>query len=148
MRFSWLMACAIGLLATPTFAQDAVDPVALKAELVQRETDSWVAWQAHDGRFFEQFLSDDHVEIQSGGRATKASVVAGVASPICSVKDYKISNFELTVFGPATALLTYRAEQDTICGTAKVPTPVWASSLFVKRDGRWVNALYVHTPIQ
>ena len=148
MRFSWLMACAIGLFASPAFAADTADPAALKAELVQLETQSWVAWKGHDGPFFEHFLSDDHVEIQPGGRATKADVVAGVSGPVCSVKDYAISNFELTVFGPETALLTYRADQDTVCGKAKVPTPVWASSLFVKRDGRWVNALYVHTPAQ
>jgi hypothetical protein len=142
----FVVAIALALLASPAAADGMPDPAALKSELVQLETQSWVAWQNHDGKFFERFLSDDHVEIQPGGRAGKASVVAGVAGPACAVTHYTISDFALTVFSPTAALLTYKADQDTTCGTAKVPTPVWASSLFIKRDGRWLNALYVHTP--
>ena len=134
------------LSLSPALGGEQPDAGALKTQLIELETQSWVAWKNHDGPFFERFLSDDHVEIQPGGRATKANVVAGVASQGCTVKDYSITNFTLTVFNPTTALLTYRAEQHTVCGTASVPSPVWASSLFVLRDGRWVNALYVHTP--
>jgi hypothetical protein len=48
-------------------------------------------------------------------------------------------------FDENTALLTYRAEQDTMCGKSAVPSPAWVSSLFVRRNGKWVNALYQHT---
>jgi hypothetical protein len=44
-------------------------------------------------------------------------------------------------------LVTYRAEQDTVCGTARVPSPVWATSLYVKRAGKWLNVLYQHAPV-
>jgi hypothetical protein len=44
-----------------------------------------------------------------------------------------------------TAALIYRAEQDTTCGGVKVPSPVWATSVFVRRDGRWQNFLYQHS---
>ncbi len=122
---------------------------ALEAELTAMEKASWVAWQGHDAAFFERFLSDDHVEMQPGP-AGKAGVVAGVRGG-CVVKSYTVDRFSLTRFGPDTALLTYRAAQDTTCGTAPhsghVPSPVWATSLFVRRDGRWQNALYVHTAI-
>ena len=64
-----------------------------------------------------------------------------------ALEDYALSDFRLTVFGQTTALLTYRAAQDTVCGTQKVPSPVWATSLYIKREGRWVNALYSHTAI-
>lgn len=144
-----LVVCgAVALLTAPALGEDMPDPSALKTELIQLETQSWVAWKNHDGKFFEHFLSDDHVEIQPGGRAGKADVVAGVVSPICTVVQYAVSDFALTVFSPTTALLTYKADQNTTCGGTKVPTPVWASSLFVKRDGHWVNALYSHTAIR
>ena len=117
----------------------------LKRTLVELEKKSWVAWQNHDGKFFEQFLSDDHVELGFGGVTNKARVVAGVASPLCVVKSYTIEKFEVVRFDANTALLTYHAAQDTSCNGNAVPSPVWVSSLYLRRHGRWLNALYQQT---
>lgn len=110
------------------------------------EKQSWEAWKRRDGKFFEGFLADDHVEVGMSGTATKAQIVGFVGSPICAVKSYKVDKFELTMFDANTALLTYYAEQDTTCNGTPVPSPVWTSSLYVKRGGRWLNALYQQTP--
>ena len=117
-------------------------PDALKDTLVTLEKQSWEAWQKRDGAFFERFLSDDHVEVGFGGITDKRTVVAGVASPACIVRSYAVDRFELTKLSPTTALLTYHAAQDTVCGGKPVPSPVWVSSLYVKRSGRWLNAVY------
>lgn len=117
----------------------------LEAALTAIERQSWVAWQAHDGKFFQNFLSDDHVEVGTNGIASKADVVAYVGSGACVVTTYSVDHFRATRFDENTALLTYRAEQQTMCGAAKVPSPTWVSSLFVRRNGKWVNALYQHT---
>ena len=119
---------------------------ALKEALIAREKQSWKAWKNRDGKFFQDFLSDDHVEIGFGGVTDKATVVAGVASPMCVVKSYVVDRFELELFGPDTALLTYYADQDTTCGQNPVPHPVWAGSLYVRRGGKWWNASYQQTP--
>jgi hypothetical protein len=140
-----LIAAAALLLGAATAHAAPADDARLTTELVALEKQSWVAWQGHDGAFFDRFLSTDHVEMQGNGPAGKAGVVAGVRAG-CVVKSYAVDQFKLTRFGPDTALLTYRAEQDTTCGSARVPSPVWATSLFVRRDGRWRNALYVHSP--
>ena len=117
----------------------------LKRTLMELEKRSWEAWKNHDGKFFEQFLSEDHVEVGFGGVTNKATVVTGVASPVCLVKSYAIDKFELVRFDESTALLTYHAEQDTTCNGQVVPSPVWVSSLYLKRHGRWLNALYQQT---
>jgi hypothetical protein len=140
-----LIAAAALLLGAPAVRATAADDARLAAELTALEKQSWVAWQGHDGAFFGRVLSADHVEMQGNGPAGKAGVVASVKAG-CVVKSYAVDQFRVTRFGPDTALLTYRAEQDTTCGTAHVPSPVWATSLFVRRDGRWQNALYVHSP--
>jgi hypothetical protein len=41
-----------------------------------------------------------------------------------------------------TALMTYKATQDAVCNGKKSPPVQWASSLYVKRGGKWVNAFY------
>jgi hypothetical protein len=119
---------------------------ALEATLVNLEKQSWTAWQKRDGNFFQEFLTDDHVEVGFGGvTRNKATIVAGVASPVCVVKSYTVDRFELTVLSADMALLTYHASQDTTCGATTVPSPVWASSLYVRRGGRWRNAFYQQT---
>src|SRR6267142_3918182 len=91
------------------------DDEALKQTLITLEKQSWEAWKKRDGKFYQEFLSDDHVEVGFNGLTNKATVVAGVASPICVGKSYSVDKFELTVFDAKTALLTYHAAQDTNC---------------------------------
>jgi hypothetical protein len=121
------------------------DKGALKETLVNLEKQSWEAWKNHDGKFFQGFLSDDHVEVGFGGPTNKATVVSGVAGAGCTVKSYTVDNFEFTALDTNTALLTYHAAQDTTCGGTAVPSPVWVTSLYMKRGGRWLNVLYQQT---
>jgi hypothetical protein len=142
----------LALLMATTFAgaAESPDPTTLSAsdETLIRELEarSWVAWKTHDAAFFEQFLSDDHVEVHGYGITDKSAVVAGVRSPVCVVQSYSLGPLTVAKTSTDSALVTYRAEQDTLCGGARVPSPVWATSLYVKRVGRWVNVLYQHTP--
>ncbi|MCK9686673.1 nuclear transport factor 2 family protein [Scleromatobacter humisilvae] len=151
MRAACLLpAVVLALVATsPLAAETSAAPMLSasdQAAIRDLEARSWVAWKSHDSAFFEQFLSDDHVEIHGDGVAGKAAVVDGVRSPACVVRSYALGPLTLVAVSANAVLVTYRAEQDTTCGTQKVPSPVWASSLYAKRGGRWVNVLYQHTP--
>jgi hypothetical protein len=77
----------------------------------------------------------------------KAQVVAFVASPACVVESYSLGAFRFQRVAEDAAVLTYRAEQKTACGGAAVPSPAWATSMYVNRGGRWLNVLYQQTPI-
>lgn len=134
---------ALIMFASPLWAQGSK----VEDEIIAKEKQSWEAWQKRDGKFFASFLSDDHVEVGQSGIAPKAAIVAFVGNPICKVISYKVDQFKFTLFDKNTALLTYHAEQDTTCGSVKVPSPAWASSLYVLRKGKWLNALYQQTPI-
>src|SRR5947199_9205026 len=92
-----------------------IDERALKEELVKLEKQSWEAWKNRDGKFFQEFLSEDHIEVGFGGIANKKEVVEFVASPVCTVKSYELDHFELKLLDSNTALLTYREAQDTTC---------------------------------
>ena len=139
------MIALIILVSTSGFGQKKIRESALKETLVTLEKKSWEAWKNRDGKFFQEFLSDDHVEVGFGGLANKTNVVSFVASPVCVVKSYAVDRFEVTILSADTALLTYHAEQDTTCAGNKVPSPVWVSSLYVKRRNHWVNALFQQT---
>lgn len=145
MKSQHVLVAALAALAT-TWA-GAAELSTDQAAVGALEAQSWVAWQSHDAAFFEQFLSDDHVEIHGYGVVGKAAVVEGVRSPYCKVQSYSLGPLTVTVVSADSMLVTYRAEQDTTCGSARVPSPVWASSVYARRGGRWVNVLYQHTPV-
>lgn len=117
----------------------------LKETLLKLENQSWEAWKNHDGKFYQNFLSGDHVEVGFSGPADKSAVVNFVNGATCEGKSYSVNHFNLTMLDARTALLTYHAAQDTACGGKAVPSPAWVSSLYIKRDGRWLNALYQQT---
>ena len=73
-------------------------------------------------------------------------MIRGIASGQCVVSDYRLDRFTFRRLDGDTAVLVYWADQTTRCGGHPVPSPVWATSLYEKRGGRWVNVLYSHTP--
>jgi len=82
------------LLAT-TLAAVSLSP-ADDATIRDLESRSWVAWKAQDAAFFDQFLSDDHVEVHGYGVTTKASVVDAVRRAGCVVQAYALGPLTLT----------------------------------------------------
>ena len=117
----------------------------LEDTLIALEKKSWEAWKNRDGKFFDEFLSDDHLEVGFGGIVNKAEVVDMVGSPVCTVKSYTVDKFKCTLIDTNVAVLNYYVAQDTVCYGKPVPSPVWVTSLFVKRGERWVNVLYQHS---
>ncbi|MGZ5251033.1 MAG: nuclear transport factor 2 family protein [Caldimonas sp.] len=146
-----LAGCATGGSTAPPAAASATGPpgaaeaAALFDTLVAIERRSWRAWQGHDGAFFGETLADDHVDIGFSGPVDKRAVVAGVLSPACAVRSFEVEGFRLVAVDANTAVLVYRAKQDTTCGAFVVPSPTWVSSLYVKRDGRWQNLVFQQT---
>lgn len=147
MKPAFALLLSLLLVSRGLFAEtESSENAALKEQLVKLEKQSWEAWKNRDGKFYQTFLSDDHVEMGFSGRANKNDVVQFVGSPACQVKSYQLDDFELRLLAPDTALLTYREAQDTVC-RKQVPSPCWVSSLYVKHGDRWLNALYQQTAI-
>lgn len=136
------LALAFVLSACATQPSDVPD---VSVRLIDLERQSWVAWQHHDAAFFANFLADDHVELGATGPAAKPLVVSFVGSGSCTVDDYTIDRFHVTRLAPDTALVTYHVAQSTTCAGIPIPSPAWASSLYVQREGRWLNAAYQQT---
>ena len=147
-RYLVLITSLLSVVLLVFAAHSAPDEqTALKEHLVNLERQSWEAWKNRDGKFFQDFLSDDHVEVGFGGVAGKADIVSFVGSPVCTVKSYELDHFELKMLDKNTALLTYREAQDAVCHKP-VPSPCWVSSLYMKRGERWLNVIYQQSQIE
>jgi len=113
---------------------------------VDLETRTWAAWQAQDAAFFERILAEDHLDVHPTGIVSKAVVVGAVRARICRVARYALGPMNPHRIDERTWLVTYRAEQETTCAGVAVPSPAWVTSLYVRRDGHWLNVLFQPTP--
>jgi len=120
----------------------------IEAQLVDRERQSWEAWQNKDVAFWKRHLSPDHVEIDGADRPQDRNyVLKGVAGRTCAVTSYKLGDFTFRQIGADAGMLVYRAEQEFACGDRHFPNVGWVTSLYKRRNGRWENVLFEHLAV-
>jgi hypothetical protein len=103
---------------------------------------AWDAFGKGDGKFFETFLSDDALLGGGMGFAGKAQAVKDISTKPCDLKSFSFANYKVTMLDANTALATYEATQDVTCGGQKSADKVYATSVFVKRKGKWLAAYH------
>jgi len=136
------------------FASAAATPAQPKAangletRLIDREKQSWAAWQNKDLAFWQRHLSADHVEIDGpNGPQDRNYVLKGVADRSCAIASYKIDNFTFRQLSSDAGMLVYRAEQEFACGDKHIPNVGWVTSLYKRHGGRWENVLFEHLAV-
>ncbi len=115
------------------------------AQLIALEKQSWEEWKNKNGTFFQTLLTDEAVNVGVGGLSNKSQIVKSTTSD-CEIKSFSVDNFKVVMLDKDAALLTYTAMQDGVCGGRTIPAKVFASSVYVKRGGKWLNAFYQETP--
>jgi hypothetical protein len=110
---------------------------------VRRERQAWEALKTKDYRTYVQLLAEDFVDVLPGGIITKSEEEKGIVQ--LTVDDYKWEGLRVVHFSPDVTLLVYKATQKASFGRQPVPTPTWNSSLWIKRNGRWLNAFIQET---
>jgi hypothetical protein len=118
-----------------------------KEALIALEKQAWEAWKTKDGKFFQGLLSEESIGVGDSGVAKKATIVKDIAGSDCEVRSYSLDNYEVVMLDPNTAILTFKADQDATCKGKVVPARVWASSVYIKRGGKWLSAFHQETPV-
>lgn len=119
---------------------------ALEALLMAKEKELWEAWKNKNAAPFEKLIPADGVLVGEQGVETKAELLKDIAANPCEIKSYSLDSVKLTMINKDAALLTYKAVQDYTCMGHAGPTPVYASSVYVRRKGQWLNILHQETP--
>ncbi len=132
---------------TASFAQTTISKNAkLEAKIIDLEKSGWNAWKNKDAEWFKTNTTEEFLSINSEGISDKDQVVK--STPIdCNVNSFSLDNFKFVIFNKNTVLLTYTAIQDGECGGKKLTTKIRASVNYVKRNGKWLEALYMETPM-
>ncbi len=132
---------ALGQIKTPKSNNNSVE-----AQLIALEKKADEAWRKKDGGFYQSLLSEDAVGVGAGGTFNKSQIVKAISGSRCEIKNTSMENFKVVMLDKNTALLTYKAMQDVTCDGKTDPPVVWASTLFVKRAGKWLAAFHQETP--
>ncbi len=113
-----------------------------KEDLIANEKKAWTSWKTKDGKFFEDYLTDDAIGMGSKGRSDKAAIVKRISDPTCEVNDFSFAEEQMSTLGPDAALLTYKATQNAKCGGRPLPSTVWAATVLVRSGDKWKAAYH------
>jgi uncharacterized protein (TIGR02246 family) len=139
MGLQALMIAAVAVLPSADAGGDVAKEVEGAVRAVQ------AAFNKGDARTLKRLMTEDHLTILTYARFSTAAGQLKVLSA-WKLSEYKMSGLEVRALTKDVALASYRA---TIKGTYKgkdVPSPVRVVQVWVKRDGRWLEASYQETP--
>lgn len=148
MRNRVLVSCVAllvgALVAAPgsLLAQDD-----LTKSLASIEKSLWQGWADHDIAPFEANLAANSVQIGGWGMVSgKEAIVEGIGSGDCEVEGFSFSDWKAHEVNDHTAILTYTANQNAVCGGQKSPEKVYVSAVYVHEGDQWLSASYHETP--
>lgn len=123
-------------------AAKPVTAVPSKEDLIAGEQKAWNAWKAKDGKYFDDYLTNNAVGMFRNGRSDRAGVIRVISDPTCDVTDFSFSDEQMRLLGADAALVTYKATQDVKCGGKALPTTVWAATVLVRSGDKWKAAFH------
>ncbi|MEO6253946.1 MAG: nuclear transport factor 2 family protein [Ferruginibacter sp.] len=133
-------------VCTACFAQAKMTKAQLEKHIIALDKLGWEAWKNKNADWFKTNTTEEFLSINSGGVSNKAQVIQ--STPVdCDVKSFSFDNFKFVMLTETVVLLTYTATQDAVCGGKKIAPRIRASVNYVKRNGKWLEALYMETPI-
>lgn len=150
-RRSVILGAAVALtgLAVPAWAQSP-DMAKLREELMALEKGSWgfVRDRNYDG--MKSFLGDDALLIFGDGTRFNKRQMMELMADLTVVGDIKIEpTYAVRMLTPDVATLLYRVTYtSSYKGSPPVTMKVLSSSVYVRRNGKWLSVLYQETPLK
>ena len=114
--------------------------------LMGLEIEVWRALVGGDAQTDARLLSEDFLGVYPSGFADRSEHV-GQLNDGPTVAAFELSEERMMVLADSMALLSYRAEfRRPQLPDASHPEVMYVSSLWCRRDGRWVNVFSQDTP--
>ena len=136
---------AIGV-SSVTFGQKMMTDPKTETQIIALEKAFFEAWKNKDAKWFEENMTQDLVQINADGMFDKSNIVASLPTD-CEVKSVSHDNFKVIMLEKNVALLTHTTMHDAVCAGNKIPLHVRATANFVRRGGRWLQAMYMEMPV-
>jgi hypothetical protein len=116
--------------------------------LEAKENLGWQSWKDHNAKPIEEMTPEDSISISDGTVLKGKQQILSGLTPGCDTKSFSLSNFSYLWLNKDTVLMTYTATQDVTCSGKKQAGKVIASSLWQKKDGKWVSPFHQETDVE
>jgi hypothetical protein len=136
-------ALAIVLAAAAVAGAEELDADSpLGREMIARERETWELYRARDVAGLAAITAEDFRDIYPDGTlVTKAAYLADV--PTVDVESYTLDRFHVIRVTETCVVLAYEARAKGRTPRAgEIESEVAVTSLWARRDGRWVNVFY------
>ena len=147
MKKQFLLAVIVLLALAAESSAQRRSKTSMAEVLGAREKILWEAWKNKQAAPFEAAMSADSVMVSEMGPAGKADMLQMIPNNDCDVQSYELSDFKVTMYNANTAMLTYKGTQTGTCGGKPLPATVMASTLWIRRGGKWWAAFHQETPV-
>jgi uncharacterized protein (TIGR02246 family) len=117
-----------------------------EAEIVALENRAYEAWKQKDKKFFEEHMWEDGQYLDQNGVGGKAQYIKAIIDNDCTVNGYALDKPKVTMLSKDAALVAYRYTYDIVCGGKPEAGPLWASTIYVRRGGKWLIAFHQELP--
>jgi hypothetical protein len=145
MRRIALTSLIVSLLLSGVYLYSQTN-AALERSLERKEQAGWQAWKDHNPKSIAGMLTHDSINIADGTVSKgKQQVLKGMFDPGCAVKSFSLSDFSYMWLDRDTVVMTYTATQDATCSGKKQAEKVIATSIWQKKNGRWVSPFHQET---
>jgi len=130
--------------STATIVPTAAPTADALLALEKRANEAYIKGEA---KFFGDFLSDKAVMTNGGQRMSKADFVKMVSEIKCNIKEvWPLAELQIQKLNDDAYILSYQSTMDGTCihngKTEKQPSPVRASTLWVRNGETWQAAFH------
>ena len=147
MKTALMFLIVFCIATTVVFGQtNMLDEKNIESQIISLEKAGWEAWKNNNAEWFQSNTTEEFLSINSEGVSDKEQVVNSTPTA-CDVKNVSIDNFKFVMLSENTVVLTYIAIQDGVCGEKKLAEKIRVAVNYVKRNGKWLEALYMETPM-
>ena len=143
-KLMMILIIAIGV-SSIAYGQTKMSKDSNEAQIIALEKASWEAWKNKDAKWYQTNTIDEAMWINSESATGKTQVIKDLAT--CDMKSYSLDNFNFVMLSKDVASLNYTAMQDAVCNGKKIPSQVRAIVNYVKRGGKWLEGMYMETPM-
>ncbi len=141
-----ILLCALAIIINASAQTATSKDEKIKAQIIALETSGWQAWKDKNAEWFKVNTAEGFLSITAGGISNKEQVIKSAPTD-CNVKYFSLGNFQFVRINKKVVSLVYTAVQDGTCGTDKLAAKVRVAVTYVKRAGRWLEALYMEAPM-
>jgi ketosteroid isomerase-like protein len=128
------------VMCSPVFGQDGVKDVE-KAIATLND-----AFKTGNAETIKSLTTEDHLTVTTwGGTQTREAALKTL--PELKLTEYVAGEMKITLLGTDAALVTYPLSMKGTFQGKDVPAKNFASAVWVRKGGKWLEAYYQETPL-